>query len=458
MTNQPFPVLSAGDFMRKAERVISVIKNIDLSKAISSQLMTAAACIETVEFIACIKETQKSELQIYTGSLLTCTPSLGTYIKHFKEAKNYINNPDYPEAVWIYRKEDNPFECDNSTIAQGYKNYEQALARDLKTLDCTKNHNSVTYLQFMEEQQYDNVVIINDEVIHTIPDKKGRPRNYMELIDSWATGLKTSISDQMYMLIKQCDDAITEISNLNVIENTPRVDALAKGIEYMYMNYLSYYWMEEQAKIEIDRDLFLREYDEEDKEEITNTLISFYEGLREDRKPFPQDYYFIQLWHKHLSKAKTPETYLGFAEEMLSKWDDYKSFFKDGVLGRCFYEIQIDEYVSFELRELRKSGREKHQHQAKESKERLTGILDTEQELINKLVPLFNSEEEAQKFPNRIKGLDDKKIPILVNQLWLKDVIADTTTKQDLWQVLHDAGLYTRGISTWNSQVIKPEK
>ena len=83
---------------------------------------------------------------------------------------------------------------------------------------------------------------------------------------------------------------------------------------------------------------------------------------------------------------------------------------------------------------------------------------EEKQELINKLVPLFNSEEEAKKFPNRIKGLDDKKIPILVNQLWLKDVIADTTTKQDLWQVLHDAGLYTKGISTWNSQVIKPEK
>lgn len=82
---------------------------------------------------------------------------------------------------------------------------------------------------------------------------------------------------------------------------------------------------------------------------------------------------------------------------------------------------------------------------------------EEKQELINKLVPLFNSEEEAKKFPNRIKGLDDKKIPILVNQLWLKDVIADTTTKQDLWQVLHDAGLYTKGISTWNSQVIKPE-
>ena len=80
------------------------------------------------------------------------------------------------------------------------------------------------------------------------------------------------------------------------------------------------------------------------------------------------------------------------------------------------------------------------------------------EELINKLVPLFNGEEEAKKFPTRIKGLDDKKITILVNQLWLKDVIADTTTKQDLWQVLHDAGLYTKGISTWNGQVNKPPK
>jgi hypothetical protein len=79
-----------------------------------------------------------------------------------------------------------------------------------------------------------------------------------------------------------------------------------------------------------------------------------------------------------------------------------------------------------------------------------------ESELGRRLVPLFNREEEAMKFPERIRGLKDKDIARVVNQLWEKGVIADTTTKLELWEVLHDLGAYTTGVTNWNAQVVKP--
>lgn len=378
MTNQPFPVLSASEFVRKAERVISVLKNIDLSKSISTQFMIAAACMEIAEFNECLKATQKSEVQIYTGGFLACTPPLGIYIRHFKEVKNYINDSKYPEAVWRYKQEYEPFEYDKNISSQIQKNKEKALARDLKTLECIKNHDSVSELQSEEYRLHNDFIIINDEVYLTNPEKNGVPRNYMTLIDSWASGLKTSLEDNVFILLKQCEDTIIEIMNLNKISYNPSADALAKGIEIMFSKFLIHNWIEEQAKIELEIELLLREYDEEDKEGINNTLISFYEKLKEEKKPSHQDYCFVQLWHKHLFKAKTPDAYLAFAKEMLSKWNTYKIFFVDALLGRCFYEIQMDEYISNELRELRKAGREIHKQKAKENKEKLIGVLDTE--------------------------------------------------------------------------------
>lgn len=450
MTNQPFPVLYAGDFMRKADRVLSVLKNLDLGKTITSQLMTPAACMEVAEFNECLKATQVAELKTYTGNLLQCTPTLDTYIERFKKMKDWLYQSYNPDSIW-------PEGIQYSDYIEK-EEFKNAHSTDLNVLECIKKSDIVDRIQCEENDYYSKYIWTDDGVQEIEPRMKGEPRNFREEIDTWANSLRPNISILVYILLYLCKDTIAYIIQLKAIVDTPSADALARGMEQMFSSYLAYYWMEEQAKIETDIELLLREYDEEDKEGITNALIEFYEDLREDKKPFPQDYSFVQLWHKHLSKAKTPETYLAFAEEMLFKWNAYKSFFKDGVLSRCFYEIQIDEYISYELRELRKSGRKKHQYQTKESNEILTDIPDTEQELINKLVPLFNSEEEAKKFPNRIKGLDDKKITKLVNQLWEKGVIADTTTKQDLWQVLHDARLYTKGISTWNGQVNKPPK
>ena len=373
-TKQQFPVLYAGEFVRKADRVISIIKNIDLSKYVSSQLMAAAACVEVAEFNECLRATQESERKIYTGSLLQCTPTLETYIKHFKEAKKSLDNPYYPEAVCLYIKENDPILYSEPTLSQIQKNYEKALSKDLITLNFIKNHDSVTYLQFEEDELYRDHVIINDEYCDVTPAKEGTPRDFNTLIDSWATGVKTGMSEDIFILLKQLDDTITEISNLNYIVNNPRAEALANGLEQMFSSYLVHYWIEEQAKIELKIELLMREYDEEDTEGITNALFYFYEELRMEKRPFPQDVGFVNLWHKHLSKDNKPEKYLSLAQEMLLDWNKYKRFFKGGVLGRCFQEIQMDEYISYELRDLRKA----QKHKAKESKGQLTDVLDTE--------------------------------------------------------------------------------
>lgn len=86
------------------------------------------------------------------------------------------------------------------------------------------------------------------------------------------------------------------------------------------------------------------------------------------------------------------------------------------------------------------------------------GITKEDEELARKLAPYFKSEEEAHNFPKRIKGMNNKQIVLLVNQLWDKGVITMNTKKVDLWCQLHEFRLYTASISSWNNMVNKPKK
>lgn len=78
---------------------------------------------------------------------------------------------------------------------------------------------------------------------------------------------------------------------------------------------------------------------------------------------------------------------------------------------------------------------------------------DEDCELGRRLVPLFNKEEEAMKFPERIKGMKNQEITKLVNVLWEKGVISSDTKPTDLWRALHDLGFYTASDRNWNDQV-----
>lgn len=77
-----------------------------------------------------------------------------------------------------------------------------------------------------------------------------------------------------------------------------------------------------------------------------------------------------------------------------------------------------------------------------------------DEELARRLMPFFTSEEEAKKFPDRIRGMKNTEITKLVNVLWEKGVISDETKPTDLWRVLHDLGFYTASDRNWNSQVM----
>ena len=80
----------------------------------------------------------------------------------------------------------------------------------------------------------------------------------------------------------------------------------------------------------------------------------------------------------------------------------------------------------------------------------------TDEEVVEKLKPLFfNNEDNARRFLNEIQGMPPNDITDLVNQ-WVKDrLISDygNSRKGVLWEILKDAGLYTRSKQNWNRRV-----
>ena len=78
---------------------------------------------------------------------------------------------------------------------------------------------------------------------------------------------------------------------------------------------------------------------------------------------------------------------------------------------------------------------------------------ERDEELARRIAPFLVSQEEAGKFPARIRGMKDKDIAMLVVSLWDKFVIRDGTTPTDIWRVLHDLGFYQKSDRNWSKQV-----
>jgi hypothetical protein len=79
-----------------------------------------------------------------------------------------------------------------------------------------------------------------------------------------------------------------------------------------------------------------------------------------------------------------------------------------------------------------------------------------ESEVIERLRPIFfNNEEEVKSFLNEISGMKDKDITDVVNRWVNKKRISDygNSRKGDLWEILKDAGLYTKSRQNWNRRV-----
>lgn len=79
---------------------------------------------------------------------------------------------------------------------------------------------------------------------------------------------------------------------------------------------------------------------------------------------------------------------------------------------------------------------------------------EEEQNVLKKLTPIFFGDEaEAGAFLTSIKGMKSTQITEMVNKLVDAKKISEMSRKRDLWQVLHDAGLYSRSETNWNMQV-----
>lgn len=82
--------------------------------------------------------------------------------------------------------------------------------------------------------------------------------------------------------------------------------------------------------------------------------------------------------------------------------------------------------------------------------------VEISEELVEKLKPIFyNNEDDVRIFLKEIAGMQPNNITDLVNK-WVKDKrISDygNSRKGELWEILNDAGIYTKSRQNWNRRV-----
>ena len=82
------------------------------------------------------------------------------------------------------------------------------------------------------------------------------------------------------------------------------------------------------------------------------------------------------------------------------------------------------------------------------------GVIERRKELVEKLKNMFfGDEKKIDDFLKDIMHMKAQEITNRVNLLVSKRVISDMARKRDLWQVLHDYGLYDKTEANWNQQV-----
>lgn len=80
-----------------------------------------------------------------------------------------------------------------------------------------------------------------------------------------------------------------------------------------------------------------------------------------------------------------------------------------------------------------------------------------DEEWIDEIVPCFMGDKvQALEFVRLARLLKPVDITNLVNAWLVQKKISEMSFKRDLWQPLHDHGIYMRTESCWNSQVHLP--
>ena len=83
-----------------------------------------------------------------------------------------------------------------------------------------------------------------------------------------------------------------------------------------------------------------------------------------------------------------------------------------------------------------------------------TDIADDEQDVIDRLKPMFYGDaENAKAFLQGIQGMKPTQITEKVNQLVGERKISDMSKHRDLWKVLSDCGIYDKSETNWNRQI-----
>ena len=79
---------------------------------------------------------------------------------------------------------------------------------------------------------------------------------------------------------------------------------------------------------------------------------------------------------------------------------------------------------------------------------------EADEPLVAALTPIFYGDgEEAARFLDAIKGAKPTQITALVKQLVKEKKISELSCHKDLWQLLHEAGLYPLTNRNWNTQI-----
>ena len=178
---------------------------------------------------------------------------------------------------------------------------------------------------------------------------------------------------------------------------------------------------------------------QEETEEVKNTLEQV---INDDADKYH--------WHINLREHNTSTTQ--HLEEFISALSYIKdqenvpenhNHVKIGQVGQLILKVNGNNYYNNE------TIKEVPAHKAEV-------LQSLDNEVVEQLKPLFfGNEEEARQFLNEIEGMAPNDITDLVNR-WVTDKrISDygNSRKGVLWEILNDAGLYTKSRQNWNRRV-----
>lgn len=97
-------------------------------------------------------------------------------------------------------------------------------------------------------------------------------------------------------------------------------------------------------------------------------------------------------------------------------------------------------------------------HEAKEEdvREEQPASSDDDQKLIRQLTPMFfGSETDAADYLRQIRDMSPVQVVEVTNRYLRDKKLSEMSSKGTLWEILHNAGLYSCGVKNWNKQ-IKP--